>query len=649
MMRQTAYLQLLEAIATASNLTTTVEGAMQVALDRVCALTGWPVGHLFLVDRSEPDLLKPTTLWHLDDPSAFQAFRVETEHTQFRLGQGLPGRVLSTGQPVWVTDLASDPNFPRRHTAREVGLSSGFAFPITVGAEVVGVLEFYSPEATTPNRELMAVMSHVGEQLGRVIERQEAEQRVHEMNAALEQRVRERTEELQKANEELEAEIAERKRIEEERSQALTEEKRARERAEEAERRMASLADALDRSLAEEELLNAITTAASGEDDLGRMLASALGHLSKVVRFTGGSIDLVEGNDLVVASAVGPFAEIALGQRLARGVGRSWQVVTTREPFISGNLITDKLRPTSPIVSYLAVPLVWRGEAFGILQIDSTEADAFSQEDLRLMLKVGSSLSGPIEIARRYAAERQAVARAEEAIRTRDELLSVVSHDLRNPLAAILGNINLLKKRLARAGLTEEERERELAMLGRVKGAADRMVGLVEELLDFGHLQAGQDLSLQIREVDLVALAREGVADHQQATARHTITLLADEENLPIRVDATRIERVLANLLTNAIKYSPNGGTITVRVSRTKEQGHSLALLEVTDTGMGIPEDEQPYIFEWFRRAENVSGRISGSGIGLATSRLIVEQHGGTIDVQSRVGEGSTFTVRLPL
>jgi PAS domain S-box-containing protein len=766
---ETAYLALLEAIATASNLTTTVEGAMQVALERVCRLMGWPVGHLYMLNRHTATMV-PTNLWYLDDTRAYGPFRDVTERTHLRSGQGLPGRVMSSGQPAWITHLSTDPNFPRREVALQVGLSSAFAFPIAVGPEVVGVLEFFSPFVAEPDERIMDVMRHVGVQLGRVLERKEAEdalrnsemrfrsvaqsandaivtadgsgtivswnrgaaaifgyteeeavgksltilmpERYHEahqagmhrvettgethvightveleglrksgeefslelslamwesegatfysgiirditerketerqimeLNAQLEQRVELRTAQLQQTNRDLQSEIAERERLEGERLAAYEQERAARARAEEAEARMSALAGALDRALAEEELLNAITTSSSGEDNLGRILESSLTYLSRAVPFTGGSIASVEGDDLVVVAAVGPYAELALGKKLPKGKGRSWQVVETRKPFMTGDLNADNLRSVSPVRSYLAVPLVWRGEAFGLLQIDSTQAHAFSEDHLRLMIKVGRALSGPIELARRYVAEREAVARAEEAVRTRDELLSVVSHDLRNPLAAILGNINLLKRRIL-AATPEAADGKEVAMLGRVQDAAERMVMLVDELLDFGRLQSGQPISLQIAEVDLVELVDSAVSDYQQATSRHTVTFACEEESLVCRLDAPRLDRVMGNLLSNAIKYTPGGGTITVKLRREED----WAVLEVSDPGMGIPEEEQPHIFEWFRRAENVSGRISGAGIGLATSRMIIEQHGGTILVQSQVDEGTTFTVRL--
>lgn len=118
---------------------------------------------------------------------------------------------------------------------------------------------------------------------------------------------------------------------------------------------------------------------------------------------------------------------------------------------------------------------------------------------------------------------------------------------------------------------------------------------------------------------------------------------------LEVGVDAARIERVIGNLLSNAIKYSPEGGDIIVRIIREERPDGAFAAIAVEDQGIGIPAADLPHIFERFRRARNVVGQISGTGIGLASVQQIVAQHGATLSVESQEGQGSTFTVRLPL
>jgi PAS domain S-box-containing protein len=252
--------------------------------------------------------------------------------------------------------------------------------------------------------------------------------------------------------------------------------------------------------------------------------------------------------------------------------------------------------------------------------------------------------------------EHKARTAAEEALRVRDELLAVVSHDLKNPLAAIKGNAQLIRRRVEEATLPNSERL--MDVLARIDDAQARMHMLINELMDFGRLQAGEPLTLQHRSTDLVALVRRVVKEQKHITGRRNITLAATVPIIVGRWDPERLERVIANLVSNAIKYSPAGGEITVKVNQETapdnangvegEKTGKWASVTVKDQGLGIPPDDLPHIFEWFRRAGSISGRISGAGIGLASSLHAIRQHGGTIDVESEPGVGSTFTVRLP-
>ena len=166
-----------KAVASAANEALTIEEALQITLDQVCAYTGWPVGDAYLLDKAAGDLA-PSGLWHLDHPDRYQAFREITEATRFPPGIGLPGRVLSSAKPAWIMDVNKDDNFPRAKHARDIGVKAGFGFPILVGREVVGVLEFFAPEALGPNERLLDTMADIGTQLGRVIERKRAEDRI---------------------------------------------------------------------------------------------------------------------------------------------------------------------------------------------------------------------------------------------------------------------------------------------------------------------------------------------------------------------------------------------------------------------------------------------------------------------------------------
>ncbi len=171
---KSAFLQLNQVITRAANQATSVEEAMWIALDEVCTHTGWPVGHAYMLDESTGDLA-PSGIWHLDDVQKFETFRSVTEATRFASGVGLPGRVLASGEPAWIFDVTKDPNFPRAQLATEIGVRAGAAFPVLVGPNVAAVLEFFSAEAIEAYQPLLEVMAQIGTQLGRVIERTQAE------------------------------------------------------------------------------------------------------------------------------------------------------------------------------------------------------------------------------------------------------------------------------------------------------------------------------------------------------------------------------------------------------------------------------------------------------------------------------------------
>jgi signal transduction histidine kinase len=227
--------------------------------------------------------------------------------------------------------------------------------------------------------------------------------------------------------------------------------------------------------------------------------------------------------------------------------------------------------------------------------------------------------------------------------RERGSFVAAVSHDLKSPLAAISGQAQLLQRKIEQLGLPDGPTM--ARRLARIDETTYRMSRLIDDLLDVSRLQMGRPLELNRQPVDLVALAQSAIQQLQPTTARHRLLLVTDEPELTGFWDPQRIARVADNLLLNAIKYSPDGGDVAVTVVRDG----GWAVMAVRDSGMGIPAADLPRIFERFHRGANVTRKISGTGIGLAGSKQIVEQHGGSIEVDSREGGGSTFTVRLPL
>lgn len=239
----------------------------------------------------------------------------------------------------------------------------------------------------------------------------------------------------------------------------------------------------------------------------------------------------------------------------------------------------------------------------------------------------------------------RATANLRKQIAARDEFTASVSHDLTSPLTFIKGLAHLRRRR---AVLTPETQPL-IEALEQIESTAGRMAQQLHELVDASRQAAGRPLELHRARMDLLALARQVVAEHQQTTDRHALRVASDVPSVVGSWDETRLARVLDNLLNNAIKYSPGGGPIEVGLTIDDSLGATTAVLRVLDHGEGIPESDVSSIFERFRRGGNVEGRIPGTGIGLAGARQIVELHHGSISVQSSLGTGTTFTVRLPL
>lgn len=283
----------------------------------------------------------------------------------------------------------------------------------------------------------------------------------------------------------------------------------------------------------------------------------------------------------------------------------------------------------------IVVPLRAHERILGILALarDITPTP-YTADDLKLVQELADCAALGIENARLFQA-------TQEAVRTREVFLSVAAHELRTPLTSLMGHVFRLTRRAAQDAASEHEQR----SLRAITAQGDRLNALIEQLLDVSRLQLGT-FTIQRRPLDLAALIGRVVDDLLPTLEQHQLVLHPSPEPLHIQGDAARLEQVLYNVLHNAIKYSPHGGAIDVRLSRTAEH----ALIAITDHGIGIPANDLPQLFQQFYRASNVDARrISGLGIGLYLVKGIIVQHGGTVDVESHEGAGSTFTVRLPL
>jgi PAS domain S-box-containing protein len=229
----------------------------------------------------------------------------------------------------------------------------------------------------------------------------------------------------------------------------------------------------------------------------------------------------------------------------------------------------------------------------------------------------------------------------------RDEFLAAISHDLRNPAAVIRGRTELLRRQLERSKSVEKAKL--VGGLRSIDASTARLVRLVDELLDLTSLRMGNRLELVRSRADLAAIVRRIGAEYQEANPDRMLTVDVRDDGLIGQLDAARVERVVSNLLSNALKYSAEGSGIAVALEADVHDGRRWAVLEVTNEGVGIPSAELDRVFEAYYRASNVPDSVGGTGVGLAGVRHIVEQHGGLVRVDSVPGATTTFTVRLPM
>jgi len=360
-----------------------------------------------------------------------------------------------------------------------------------------------------------------------------------------------------------------------------------------------------------------------------------------------------------------------------RPEGSTHYVLATGDPVwvpdtsVEGRFGTYPYLVDQGVRSFAIAPLRAGGRVLGRLGFNfarTGEPDRGEREAIELF---AAHAAAALERAR-YFHEQAERAAAEAAVRARDELLAVASHDVKNPLTVIKGTADALL-RLAQAGRLPPA-EHVVERLERISNAAGRASDQLDELRAAAHpaenaenggaeaetgtdlVDAATDAAEQAiahdelaKPTDLVEVAHAAVEAHRDVAGRRRLEVRVEGAPLAGPWDPVRLGRVLDNLLSNAVKYSPAQSTVTVAVRREDGPAGAWAVVEVTDEGVGIPAAELPRVFERFYRASNVAQRISGSGIGLSAVRAAVERMGGSVAVRSAEGKGSAFTVRLPL
>ena len=229
--------------------------------------------------------------------------------------------------------------------------------------------------------------------------------------------------------------------------------------------------------------------------------------------------------------------------------------------------------------------------------------------------------------------------RLKELDRMKSEFLSIAAHELRTPLTSILGFSEILLKRK----LDEEKKNKFLKIINEESVS---LSSLINDLLDLSRIESGIGFKIKKVPTEIKEVILENVDLFRAQTDKHTFKVNLPDDLVKIEADKDKISQVMENLISNAVKFSPQGGEITVSIEQSEEK----AKISISDIGMGIPEKDLPHIFEKFYRADNASrAAIGGTGLGLAIAKYIIESHGGEISVESKLGKGSTFSFTLPI
>ena len=501
--------------------------SMDVALRRIlqaiCERLGWEHSAVWRVD-AEAGVLRCAEVW--ETPSShFPEFEAISRGTTFRSGIGLPGRVWAIGEPAWIANVVEDSNFPRAPVAEREGLRAAFGFPLRMGTETLGVMEFFSREVRDPDPGLLKVMATLGSQIGQLMERQQA----HE---------------------------------------------------------------ALEKSAAEiSDLYNNAPCGYHSLDPDGvfvRMNDTELKWLGYKREEIVGTKRFV---DLVTPEGQKRFPEAFAGFKR-----RGWV----------RDLEFDVLRKDGTVLPVIINSVAVWDAAGNYLMSRSTVFDNTDRKALE---------------------------------RSKDEFISMVGHELRNPITTLRAGLSLLA-----GGKLGELTPKGKHLLEIAVEDTERLTRLVNDMVDIQRIKLGR-FALSRQSCDAALLVHQAADAVHPLAEKAGIRLEVAAEPAAVWADPDRVVQTLTNLLANAIRFSPADTVVQVRAARQADE----VLFQVVDQGCGIDKGKQEAIFERFRQVSASSARSQGGlGLGLAVCRGIVEQHGGKIWVESEPGKGSTFSFTLP-
>lgn len=582
--RESAHVLLFEAVTVAANEANTVNEALQFFLDRICAHTGWSVGHAFSVmgsGKSEHGMMIYSECWCFDEPSKFTSLKKATEETQGESRSAYLKEFSSSQKGPLLFDIKQDLISKRIDSARAAGINTVFIFPVYVGASLAAVLEFFTTQHMKPDDRFLQVMSHMSPQLGRTIERKRA--------------------------------------IEVEKGmQAL---------------KSAILSVALDCIITIDHDGKIQEFNPAAEKTFGYSRAEVIGkEMSDIIIPPSLRGDYLKGMARYLATGEGPILDRRIERSALRRDGTEFPV----------EISITRLPVEPPVFTGFLRDITETKKAQAILKRSQDELENLVTQRTAELKKKEDQLSEANVMLEQRVQER--TGDLKEALVIRDNFLSIASHELKTPITTLKLNLQMIDKQLQ--SYDDKTLPPIQSFIKSVKSSdrqVDRLTRLIEDLLDVSKIQAGK-LTISKEEIDFSAVVKEVLERFKSQLEEANCTVSTDfPEPVVIFLDRMRIEQVVINLLSNALKYAPGK---PIHVSLSKES--DWAVLVFRDAGPGIAKERQSKIFERFERATS-SRNISGLGLGLYIVKEIIQAHQGTVSLESEAGQGTKFIVRLPL
>jgi signal transduction histidine kinase len=391
---------------------------------------------------------------------------------------------------------------------------------------------------------------------------------------------------------------------------------------------------------------NRCARALSSSLDLDEAFGAFIRELRGLVPFERMAVVLAEDGVARVISTAGsraeevmpPGTQLSLERNVLADVIASAQTIYRSDMLGSTDYAEEPGLIAVGLRSRVVAPLLLGPRAIGLISIGRAEPDGFEPHEIELAGLLGRLAASAVQNIRAFESERRTVDELRSLSALRADFVSLVSHELRSPMAAVIGAARTLQQRWRE--LQPEQREAFLALIG---DETTRLAALIGDVLDTSRIDAGT-FSYRFTDVDLSELVTDTVATASLGQDEVPIVRHVPSSVPLVRGDSERLRQVLGNLIDNAVKYSPAGEPVEVRL--TPSDG--VVRIAVSDRGPGIKSDDQRVIFEKFGRVSG-TGSKPGTGLGLFIARSITEAHGGTLAVSSAPGRGATFTVTLPL